>query len=698
MKRAAALLALCCGLVAGEARAVIAIDSVTTSTSWSTTGTPVTITSIPSGAVVVMLGAGASTSTPTSTSANLVFTTRQWSHVQGGYAYIATAVAGAALTNEVITLTTTSTITGDNFPTVVVLTGANTGALATAIGNSGSSTASSFAVAGIGWASIHLGVFNGYTSASTGTPSAFATTVSSYSAATSSKSAWTVMPTVVGAGQLSMGGTWGSGQQWNAAGIEIQTTVPMPNGSVDGGVQFDAGAGLPAYAFPYTNSTQATTTAFSTSAAPALLIAMVEQGDPNLTASTSPMTLSGGGLTWTMISDSFDPGAATGTIPRIVMFSAVAASLLSNVKVTLTKPASYARTGVVVYAFDNASGVGATSTDRYLAGTYGPTPSSTLTATSASSLLLFGGVGYSSSATGYANPTSTFSPGFTPGFWSYGNVGNDYWTEYATSTGVGPRTLVWPGFQTSTNSAWAISGVEILAAPTESVTAPATASGYRRRGFRVVAADTAPVGASFVGTGSPPIQSIGYASNTATFTGVSIGTPAATRIVVVGVANDVATAPTASVSVNGTNLTSAVSAGRSSIWYGIVSSASTATVVVTCSPNTFALIGIQVGALTGVQTAPSATGTTAWGFLADPHSVTSTVPVGGIGVAMVLAENSTGVPAWTGAVGDSYSVTSTGNQTLAALAHTTSTGAVTMSMGGGFAYSGVDMSMATWGP
>ena len=228
---------------------------------------------------------------------------------------------------------------------------------------------------------------------------------------------------------------------------------------------------------------------------------------------------------------------------------------------------------------------------------------------------------------------------------------------------------------------------------------------------------TTQAGVTFTPTADPPIQYIGYSSNTATFSNVSIGTASSNRLVVVGVGNNNGNnnGGIASVMIGGISATEATTSDpgkdRASLWYATVPTGATTTIVVVCNTGAFELAGILVGDITGASSAtPTANGRHPSDSIADPQAIPSsgsiTVPKNGIAVVFGNG-NSTGTQSisWTGASsasGDWYTHNESGNTQSDVMAHSYKNGSnsftVAGSIGSGFGYNGFAGVVAAWGP
>ncbi|HUO50275.1 MAG TPA: hypothetical protein VMU25_01795, partial [Candidatus Paceibacterota bacterium] len=222
--------------------------------------------------------------------------------------------------------------------------------------------------------------------------------------------------------------------------------------------------------------------------------------------------------------------------------------------------------------------------------------------------------------------------------------------------------------------------------------------------------------ATFTPIGNGTIQDLGYASRTATFSGVAIGTPSSDRIVVVGVADINRNCQTASVTIGGTAATEAVGdtsigfGGDSTLWYASIPTGTSANITATCGVggDAYGLLGIQVGTITGASPTPSATGVhLATINAADPQLIpgsgTITVPANSVAV-IFGSTGSTGnnTVTWTNATGDEYAHTESGLTLTALMAHSYQVGSDTFSVSGsvgnGFGYGSFSGVVAVWGP
>jgi hypothetical protein len=204
-----------------QASRPLTIASVTSGTATTTATVVVTPASIPSGAVVVALYSCWANPTGVPTSTNLTFTQRASVEQYSGTntAYIFTAVAGADLSNEAISSTAALSI---ERPTVsiVVLTGANTGALTNTATASASSASASVTVTAAGPASWVLGSLAGYGAGETNA-SAGASTTELYNEI-GANIALHCRNTTAGSGSTTLAATLTGTSDWVFAAIEIQ--------------------------------------------------------------------------------------------------------------------------------------------------------------------------------------------------------------------------------------------------------------------------------------------------------------------------------------------------------------------------------------------------------------------------------------------------------------------------------------------
>lgn len=186
----------------------------------------------------------------------------------------------------------------------------------------------------------------------------------------------------------------------------------------------------------------------------------------------------------------------------------------------------------------------------------------------------------------------------------------------------------------------------------------------------------------------------------ATFTNAAIGTASSDRLVVVAIAIDGnANGVVSGVTIGGNAATKAVGVdptggaqGGIYIFHRLVTTGTTASIVVTTVFSNS--IGIGVGIITGsASVAVSATNSAAFATTTDPHSLTTTVPANGVGVAAAVIDRAA-TASWTNATGIVDTQSTGGNQFNLFMAHGTNnspsfTGANNFTVG---------MAMATYAP
>ena len=157
---------------------------------------------------------------------------------------------------------------------------------------------------------------------------------------------WTVGSTVPGSHTLSARATDSNGIM--ATAVPVTVTVPPPSGG---------GGGSPPTldkSVTVTGHGAVTTAAFSTTAAGETLLAFVGSDGPS-GAGRQTVTVSGGGLTWTLVKRSNgQPGDAE-------IWASQAANTLTNVTVTFTPATSGFDEQMTVMSFKGAGGIGASA-------------------------------------------------------------------------------------------------------------------------------------------------------------------------------------------------------------------------------------------------------------------------------------------------------------------------------------------------
>ena len=172
----------------------------------------------------------------------------------------------------------------------------------------------------------------------------------------------------------------------------------------------------------------ATTPTFSTAAAGALLVAFVGSDGP--TAGGQTMTVTGAGLTWTLVKrTNARPGDAE-------IWWARATGTLTNVSVTSTPGVTGFDQSLTVVAFRGASGVGATGTANAATGA----PTVSLTTTRAGSWVFGVGNDWDRAATRTVGAGQTMVHQ-----WVDSTTGDTYWTQSTSAptpaSGTGRRDL-----------------------------------------------------------------------------------------------------------------------------------------------------------------------------------------------------------------------------------------------------------------
>ncbi|MDQ1475116.1 MAG: large repetitive protein, partial [Actinomycetota bacterium] len=190
----------------------------------------------------------------------------------------------------------------------------------------------------------------------------------------------------------------------------------------------------------------ATTPTFSTAAAGALLVAFVGSDGP--TAGGQTMTVTGAGLTWTLVKrTNARPGDAE-------IWWARAPGTLTNVSVTSTPGVTGFDQSLTVVAFRGASGVGATGTANAATGA----PTVGLTTTRASSWVF--GVGNdwdrATARTVGAGQTMVHQ-------WVDSTTGDTYWTQSTSAPTPASGTAVAISDSAPTADRWNLTSVEVLA-------------------------------------------------------------------------------------------------------------------------------------------------------------------------------------------------------------------------------------------
>ena len=193
-------------------------------------------------------------------------------------------------------------------------------------------------------------------------------------------------------------------------------------------------------------TTAATTPALTTHQPNERLLAFVAADGPS--ASKQTVTVSGGGLTWTLVARS-NTQAGTSEV-----WSAIAPAVLTSATFTSTEASGGYHQSVTLVALLGASGTGAVATGAGATGA----PTVSLTTTRANSLVF--GVGNdwdgSTARTVGANQTMVTQ-------WLDTSVGDTFWVQ-STAQLIGPiGTVVTMNDTAPTNHRWNFTAVEVLA-------------------------------------------------------------------------------------------------------------------------------------------------------------------------------------------------------------------------------------------
>jgi hypothetical protein len=278
------------------------------------------------------------------------------------------------------------------------------------------------------------------------------------------------------------------------------------------------------------------------------------------------------------------------------------------------------------------------------------------------------------------------------------------WTASTSTVGIASYQVFRNSVQVATSTLTSYADTGLIEATNYSYVVKAVDTVGNISASSSAATATTNSGVSFTPTANP--AGISQFTNVFDFGTQSIGTPASTRVVVVGVASN-ATGNLSSVTIGGTPATEAANPGNpagnswTSIWYAPITSGSTADITATYSSGTIGNVIIMVGILTGTSSAPYDSESTVTDGCGSPSSVTATVPTNGVGVAVGLYSGASKSIAWTGSTndpnGDYYTTDSGGNGLSAGWAHTYTSGSHTMS----FPTPGCPNdgeSLTTWGP
>jgi Bacterial Ig domain/Lysyl oxidase len=253
---------------------------------------------------------------------------------------------------------------------------------------------------------------------------------------------WTVGSTAPGSHTLSAQATDSDGNMATAPAVTV--TVPSSGGGGGGG----GGGSGPAVdqSVSVTGHGAVTTRAFSTTAAGETLLAFVGSDGPS-GAGRQTVTVSGAGLTWTLVKRS---NAQSGDAE---IWTAQAAGTLTNVTVTSTQASGGFDQQLTVLSFTGAGGVGASATNSAASGP----PSVNLTATAAGSLTYAAGDDWDR-ATG-----RTLAAGQSlVAQWVDTSSGDTFWSQGSTAATTGAGQTVTLADTAPTTDHWNLAAVEVL--------------------------------------------------------------------------------------------------------------------------------------------------------------------------------------------------------------------------------------------
>jgi hypothetical protein len=206
--------------------------------------------------------------------------------------------------------------------------------------------------------------------------------------------------------------------------------------------------------------TTATSPAFSTTQTNETLMAFVDADGPKGSSQTA--TVSGAGLTWTLVGRSnTQPGTAE-------IWSATAASALTAATVTSKETRTGYPQMLTVMSFANSSGIGAIKTANATSGA----PSVTLTTTKANSLIFGVGTDWDNAQarTSGANQTLTNQ-------WVATSYGDTFWVQNQNNPVAAPATATTINDTAPTNDRWDLTAVEIGGAAAAPPTVPGAPTG-----------------------------------------------------------------------------------------------------------------------------------------------------------------------------------------------------------------------------
>lgn len=209
-----------------------------------------------------------------------------------------------------------------------------------------------------------------------------------------------------------------------------------------------------------------------------------------------------------------------------------------------------------------------------------------------------------------------------------------------------------------------------------------------------------PVFSSYVQTDNPTPQGT-PGSTTVTFTSVNIGTAASNRVVVIAFTSGVNVA--SAVTVGGVSMTKAIEESTTvsglQIWYGTVTTGTTANVVLTFAGNPQNCMLIAGKFNSGASTTPSDTQSAANAGGSTSQSLNANIPTSGFAVMATVQQSTLQTPTWTNmtASGGDADNNSAANSIYGA--HSTTAGSpttLTLSLTG--AVNSIHSVSASWGP
>jgi hypothetical protein len=187
-----------------------------------------------------------------------------------------------------------------------------------------------------------------------------------------------------------------------------------------------------------------TTPAFSTTVPGDVLVAFATSDGPQ---NSQTLTVSGAGLTWTLVKRVNARGGST------EIWAATAPTLLTNVTVSSTQSKTGYNQSLTVIAFRNAKGIGASAGASAANGA----PSVTLTATAARSLVYGAGNDYDNAIARTPGPGQSLVHQ-----WLDTVVGDTYWVQAQNTPTAAAGTVVQINDTAPTKDRWNLAAVEIV--------------------------------------------------------------------------------------------------------------------------------------------------------------------------------------------------------------------------------------------